>query len=132
MKLPVLPTIPTITLLLLLHHPIPTHALPNPQNQPTTTPLTTTWQISLYQNPQCTGETTSFSGNGSLPCHDTILNGGALGYIVTTSAQSNCSIRVFDDTACRSLVEVVDGVSWGACRVPDLQEGEIRGVLVLC
>ncbi|PYI06158.1 hypothetical protein BO78DRAFT_397570 [Aspergillus sclerotiicarbonarius CBS 121057] len=131
MKLLLHPTIPTISGLLFLHHSTPIYALPQPQKQQQT--ITTAWQISLYQNPQCTGETTSFSGNGSIPCHDTILNGGALGYIVTMSARSNCSIRVFDDTACRSIIDVVDGdESQRRCRVPDFQEEEIRGVEVFC
>ncbi|PWY96416.1 hypothetical protein BO94DRAFT_9135 [Aspergillus sclerotioniger CBS 115572] len=129
MKLLLLPTLTTISGLL---HPVPIHARPHPQAQQTSPTTTTRWQISLYQNQQCTGETTSFSGNGSVICHDTILNGGALGYIVTMGAWSNCSVRVFDDTACRRLIDVVDGENNGSCQVPDVQEEEIRGVEVSC
>ncbi|PWY90832.1 hypothetical protein BO70DRAFT_79605 [Aspergillus heteromorphus CBS 117.55] len=102
-------TFTVVTALLLTH----VRALPN--QSPTPTPA---WQISLYQNSKCTGETTFFFGNGTLPCHDAILNGGALGYIVEINNGSTCSVRLSGDIGCNSTIGVVEA---GALVVVGLQ-----------
>ncbi|OJI81898.1 hypothetical protein ASPTUDRAFT_45226 [Aspergillus tubingensis CBS 134.48] len=105
------------------------HAFPHSQKQIFAS--NTTWQISLYQNRQCTGEETSFSGNRTLSCHDSILNGGSLGYITTTMGNgSNCSVQVFNDTTCSQTIDVTGS---GICQTPVLQEDVlIRGFSISC
>ncbi|PYH98674.1 hypothetical protein BO71DRAFT_33026 [Aspergillus ellipticus CBS 707.79] len=119
--------IPAILLL------IPTHAFPQPPPGPTPA-----WQISLYQNKRCTGETTFFYGNATLPCHDAILNGGALGYIVEINNRSNCTVQFSDDTSCNRTIGVVGaGAGLTGCRAPDVQgvegaDAQIRRFSVNC
>lgn len=106
----------------------PAHAFPYTQNR--IIAPNTTWEISLYQNTHCTGVETSFSGNGTLPCHDAILNGGSLGYIATMSIVSNCSVQVFNDTVCSQIIDVVGS---GICQAPVLQEDVlIRRFSIVC
>ncbi|PYH48751.1 uncharacterized protein BP01DRAFT_379157 [Aspergillus saccharolyticus JOP 1030-1] len=96
----------------------------------------TAWQILLYQNKRCTGQTTSFSGNTSLPCHDAILNGGALGYIVQIANGTNCSVQLFSDPKCKqtSNTTLTLNSTASTCQVMRIQEQdmEIRRFSVIC
>ncbi|PYH80363.1 hypothetical protein BO82DRAFT_109285 [Aspergillus uvarum CBS 121591] len=89
---------------------------------------TTAWQISLYQNKRCTGQTTYFSGNTSLPCHDAILNGGALGYIVQIANGSNCSVVFSSDTQCKQTNSTTVHLNSTAsmCQVMKIQNQEMQ------
>ncbi|PLB37967.1 uncharacterized protein BDW47DRAFT_125947 [Aspergillus candidus] len=140
------PAISTTLLLsfLLTTNPPTAHAIPT-QIQPQTSQIadkhtSSAWQLSLYQNTHCTGETTFYSGNGTHPCASSILNGGALAYISTVRSASKCKVTLFGDEGC-SRAETVgvivaggEGGKEGECEVLDAVGGgtEIRSLRVVC
>lgn len=135
-----------LLLLSVTTHPQTVHAIPT-QTQHQTSQIAdkhtpSAWQLSLYQNTHCTGETTFHSGNGTRPCAASILNGGALAYIPVVRSGSNCRITLFGDELCSraETVGVVVGGEGGLkgrkvkCQVPEGEGGgkEIRSFRVVC
>ncbi|PLB45922.1 hypothetical protein P170DRAFT_478854 [Aspergillus steynii IBT 23096] len=95
------------------------------------------WEFNIFQNKQCTGEMTTFSGNGSTVCRGAILNGGGLAYIPGGFAQPLCTVTLFQDDSCarNQTVGVFGDSDSEACRIPHTESSvgtEIRSYIVRC
>lgn len=95
------------------------------------------WEFSIFQNKQCTGEVTTFSGNESTVCRGAILNGGGLAYIPGMLVQPLCTVTLFEDDSCshNRTVGLIGPSDSDTCRIPHTRSNvgtEIRSYIVRC